>query len=77
MRNAREDRNKKKEGNRVLTIYLKPVSNDNTQKTLEDPCQNCISIVNRRKHERIDLKRLPDTDYSWRAWKQKGKYLQG
>lgn len=38
---------------------------------------NSISIVNRRKHERIDLKRLPDTDYSWRAWKQKGKYLQG
>lgn len=38
---------------------------------------NSISIVNRRKHERIDLKRLPDTDDSWRAWKQKGKYLQG
>lgn len=34
---------------------------------------NSISIVNRRKHERIDLKRLPDTDDSWRAWKQKGK----
>lgn len=53
----------------------------NTKKDHAKTCKKTISMVcNRRKHEQIDfisLKRLPDTDDSWRAWKQKGKYLQG